>query len=63
MTTVKDETVKDKVKVPTFTKAQIVNSNRYVARRDALNALLEADKTYSTIEVDNILKKFDKGGK
>lgn len=63
MTTVKDETGKDKVKVPTFTKAQIVNSNKYVARRDALNALLEADKTYSTIEVDNILKKFDKGGK
>lgn len=63
MTTVKDDTVKDKVKVPTFTKAQIVNSNKYVARRDALNALLEADKTYSTIEVDNILKKFDKGGK
>ncbi|MGE6602593.1 hypothetical protein ACQKEY_12785 [Lysinibacillus fusiformis] len=63
MTTGKDETVKDKVKVPTFTKAQIVNSNKYVARRDALNALLEADKTYSTIEVDNILKKFDKGGK
>ncbi len=63
MTTVKDETVKDKVKVPMFTKAQIVNSNKYVTRRDALNALLEADKTYSTIEVDNILKKFDKGGK
>ncbi|QPA56309.1 hypothetical protein [Lysinibacillus sphaericus] len=63
MTTVKDETVKDKVKVPEFTKAQIVNSYKYVARRDALNALLEADKTYSTTEVDNILKKFDKGGK
>ncbi len=63
MTTVKDETVKDKVKVPEFTKTQIVNSNKYVARSDALNALLEADKTYSTIEVDNILKKFDKGGK
>ncbi len=31
MTTVKDETGKDKVKVPTFTKAQIVNSNKYVA--------------------------------
>lgn len=63
MTTVKDEAVKDKVKVPEFTKAQIVNSNKYVARRDALNALLEVDKTYSTNEVDNILKKFDKGGK
>lgn len=63
MTTVKDDTVKDKVKVPEFTKAQIVNSNKYVARRDALNALLETDKTYSTIEVENILKKFDKGGK
>lgn len=46
-----------------FTKAQIVKSNKYMTRRDALNALLEADKMYSFTEVDEILKKFDKGGK
>lgn len=50
-------------KVQEFTKAQIVKSNKYMARRDALNALLEADKTYSFTKVDGILKKFDKGGK
>ncbi|PJO43939.1 hypothetical protein CWD94_10040 [Lysinibacillus xylanilyticus] len=46
-----------------FTKSQIVKSNKYMARCDALNALLEADKSYSFTEVDGILKKFDKGGK
>jgi len=48
---------------PEFTKTQIVNSNKYIARRDALNALLKDDKTYSLTEVDGILKRFDKGGK
>lgn len=46
-----------------FTKAQIVKSNKYMARRDALNALLEDGKQYSFAKVDGILKKFDKGGK
>lgn len=48
---------------PEFTKTQIVKSNKYIARCDALNALLKDDKTYSFTEVDGILKKFDKGGK
>lgn len=50
-------------KEPEFTKEQIVKSNKYMARRDALNALLEDGKTYSFTEVDGVLKKFDKGGK
>lgn len=49
--------------LPKFTKVQLVQSQKYVHRRDALNALLEDDKTYAFTEVDDILKKFDKGGK
>ncbi len=62
---VTSETVRDAVtsNLPTFTKVQLVQSQKYVHRRDALNALLEDDKTYAFTEVDGILKKFDKGGK
>lgn len=49
--------------LPKFTKVQLVQSKKYVHRRDALNALLEDNKTYSFTEVDGILKKFDEGGK
>lgn len=49
--------------LPKFTKVQLVQSEKYVHRRDALNALLEDNKTYSFTEVDGILKKFDEGGK
>lgn len=49
--------------VSTFTKGQWVQSEKYVHRRDALNALLKDDKSYSFAEVDNMLKQFDKGGK
>ncbi|MFY0521305.1 hypothetical protein ACOMCU_26295 [Lysinibacillus sp. UGB7] len=70
----KNESIKDKAKVTPadvsktlgtskFTKSQIVKSNKYMTRRDALNALLEDNKQYSFTEVDGILKKFDKGGK
>lgn len=72
--TTKNESIKDKAKAnpsdvsdaleaPKFTKAQIVKSNKYMARRDALNALLVDEKKYSFAEVEGILKKFDKGGK
>ncbi|MGE7114960.1 hypothetical protein [Lysinibacillus sp. NPDC047702] len=69
--TTKNESIKDKAKAKPsdvsdalkFTKAQIVKSNKYMARRDALNALLVDDKSYSFAEVDGILNKFDKGGK
>ncbi len=55
--------VSEALEAPTFTKSQIVKSNKYMARRDALNALLIDNKEYSFTEVDGILKKFDKGGK
>lgn len=50
-------------KLPKFTKSQLVNSRRYIHRRDALNALLKDDELYSFAQVDDILKKFDEGGK
>lgn len=49
--------------LPQFTKVQLVKSQKYYHRRDALNALLENDKEYSFVQVDEILNKFDKGGK
>ncbi|MEG0258712.1 MAG: hypothetical protein RR595_08540 [Lysinibacillus sp.] len=48
---------------PTFTKSQIVKSDKYATCRDALNALLDDSKEYSFTEVNEILKKFDEGGK
>lgn|GEM_PF-328957 len=62
---VTSEAVRDVVTsdLPKFTKVQLVQSKKYVHRRDALSALLEDDKTYAFTEVDEILKKFDKGGK
>lgn len=50
-------------KLPQFTKVQIVKSQKYYHRHDALNALLEDGKEYSFVQVDEILNKFDKGGK
>ncbi|MFF2179417.1 hypothetical protein ACFVT8_23640 [Lysinibacillus sp. NPDC058147] len=63
MATKNESNTEEAKKAPEFTKAQIIKSNKYIARRDALNALLADDKTYSFTEVDGILKKFDKGGK
>lgn len=47
---------------PSFLKAQLLKSNKYSHRRDALSALLEDNKYYSSTEVDEILNKFE-GGK
>lgn len=71
----KNQTILDKAQVttemvtdavtassPKFSKEQLVKSQRYVHRRDALNALLADDKTYSFAQVNDILNKFDKGG-
>lgn len=41
-----------------FTKAQLLGSNRYSNRKDALSALLEDEKSYSHEDVAKILKKF-----
>ncbi|MER1958800.1 MAG: hypothetical protein ABS942_15560 [Solibacillus sp.] len=49
--------------LPKFTKAQLVKSEKYLHRRDALNALLDDKKQYSFAQVDAILKTFDEGVK
>lgn len=50
-------------KLPKFSKAQFVKSQKYIHRRDALNALLDDSKQYTFAQVDKILKDFDEGGK
>ncbi|MFJ7971320.1 hypothetical protein [Psychrobacillus sp. NPDC096389] len=44
-----------------FTKQQLVSSNKYSYRRDALNVLLEEGKLYTFGEVDKKLHDFLKG--
>lgn len=44
-----------------FTKKQLVASNKYSYRRDALNVLLEEGKSYTFVEVDQKLHDFLKG--
>ncbi|WP_413927020.1 hypothetical protein [Clostridioides sp. ZZV15-6383] len=44
-----------------FTKEQIVNSKKYVNRKDLLNAILKEDELYSFSEVEDMINKFMKG--
>ncbi|HGM1202843.1 TPA: hypothetical protein ACKOJU_003596 [Clostridioides difficile] len=44
-----------------FTKEQIVNSKKYVNRKDLLNAILKENELYSFSEVEGIINKFMKG--
>lgn len=44
-----------------FTKNQLVSSEKYKDRKDALNVLLSDDKNYSFEETDKILNDFMKG--
>ncbi|HBG3416538.1 TPA: hypothetical protein KQB32_003752 [Clostridioides difficile] len=44
-----------------FTKEQIVNSKKYVNRKDLLNAILKENDLYSFSEVEEIINKFMKG--
>lgn len=59
---VREAIVGENVSALTFSKSQIIKSQRYAARHDALNALLKDDKEYLFSEVDEILKQFDEGG-
>lgn len=45
---------------PGFTKEQLLSSEKYAGRRDALTAILEDGKTYTTAEADQLLDKFMK---
>ncbi|MBH6946443.1 hypothetical protein I6A93_01875 [Clostridioides difficile] len=44
-----------------FTKEQIVNSKKYVNRKDLLNAILEENELYSFSQVDDRINNFMKG--
>ncbi|HFG9240153.1 TPA: hypothetical protein ACGI57_000739 [Clostridioides difficile] len=44
-----------------FTKEQIVNSKKYVNRKDLLNAILRENELYSFSEVEKIINNFMKG--
>ncbi len=49
------------VKEATFTKDQLLLSNKYAEKKDLLNALLADDKSYSLQETDDIINIFLKG--
>ena len=57
------ETEKKTVIADTFTKEQLVNSKKYRANIDVLNAVLNDEMQYSFDEVDKIIKDFYGGGK
>ncbi|HBF2786906.1 TPA: hypothetical protein KN142_000817 [Clostridioides difficile] len=44
-----------------FTKEQIVNSKKYITRKDLLNAILKENELYSFSEVGEIINNFMKG--
>lgn len=46
---------------PVFSKEQILASDRYVNRRDLVDALLDTDKSYTLKTVDNLIDKYMKG--
>lgn len=44
-----------------FSKEQILASNKYANRRDALDAILDDNGVYTIEQVDSLLEKFMKG--
>lgn len=46
---------------PVHTKAQLLASQKYANRRDIINALLDDGETYTTDQVDALIKKYMKG--
>lgn len=46
-----------------YTKQQLLQSEKYRYRRDAIEALLKDDEKYTHAQVDNLLDQFYKGGK
>ncbi len=45
----------------TFSKEQLLKSQRYHERRDLLNVLLQSDKRYSHDDVKTLIGEFMKG--
>lgn len=59
MDDLKDKENKD-VDINTFTKEQIINSNKYRKNRDLLTAILISNNYYSIKQVDKLIEKFKK---
>lgn len=45
----------------TFFKEQILTSKRYSDKKDLINILLKAHKSYTLVEVDQLIEKFKTG--
>lgn len=43
-----------------FDKTQILNSKKYIDKRDILNSILDENNLYSLKEVDKLIEKFMK---
>lgn len=52
---------KEKKAESRFSKEQLISSERYVKRRDLIDALLEDDRKYTIKEVDKKINEFMKG--
>ncbi|WP_270943104.1 hypothetical protein [Romboutsia lituseburensis] len=59
MDDLKDKENKD-VDINTFTKEQIINSNKYRKNRDLLTAILTSNNHYSIKQVDELIENFKK---
>lgn len=60
----KDTTAKVDInasRIKTFTKEQLLQSKKFMHQKDLINALLEANKSYSLEDVNKILDNFLKG--
>ena len=57
----KKKTDEIKQEVVSYTKEQILASNKYKNRRDAVGVVLADGKSYTLDQVDSLLEKFMKG--
>jgi hypothetical protein len=57
----KTEVIENVAVAVTYSKQQILGSNKYKNRRDVLGAILTDGKEYTIEEVDSLLDKFMKG--
>lgn len=58
-----DSTSNDEVAAFKFSKQQLRKSKKYSGRVDLINALLKDEEVYTFTQVDDLIKRFDEGGK
>lgn len=44
-----------------YTKVQLISAARYRNKQDQIDALLDSDKKYTIVEVDEVIEKYMKG--